>query len=537
MSGPRRQPRSDSGRVGGGHGHSIAPRPKKGRKAIGYTEERAGKDASAVRVWVAKAGYASPAPGFAITNGCAVVLYHGALATEDASPSNPLINIATMAKRALTGNPASSACAASCWSHVLAVDMTAIIPNAVHFAAALRREGTKKGPLSKDLGRVVHRTFDRLQLRGATLIAIGDLVPLALKLLLGRSDRSIAAEGEITRVIFIHPELPAGTINSYMRGAAPNAALRVDVVFATDALLERRDAVLRAVFPTGVSCVAATAPRAEACVASTTDFSRVLMLADCVPSSAERAGESETVSAAVDAASEYVPGFTDDLGRTLWLSEMIFDVELQRSATAMGIHNRTRQVEEYYTNLRTTLGIRDPAAGDGGDAASDDDSGEEYFLGSSDEVGACVVRGERCLVVRDGPGRALRLPSVVAGADELPIAAALRAACELAGLDAATLEPIDAVPPVAIYRGKANGSGRRVMLYALRAPVVEDVEEEVEDGDDEAGVQSWVTLSRAESCLDKRTVAGLRTMACALGAAASARRFRVEGGAVFGDKV
>jgi hypothetical protein len=543
MPGERRKPRSDSGRVGGGKCQGIAPRPKNRNKHSKLGTLRSPPEPSAVRVWVTHAGYDVLKPSPTIVEGCAVVLYHSALATADGSASNALANIATVAQTAFMGDPAASSSAAAGWPHMLAVDVTQLEPRAEPFATLLRRECGKKGALTKGLGRAVHRTMDRLLLRGATLVAVGELAQLAMKLVLGTSDRSIAEDGEIERVILIHPELPPATVNAYMRGAAVNPGLRVDVVYRSESALARRDAIVRAVFPRGASRVGATAPRGAESVATHAELARALLLVDVLPNTLGGDGAADAdeggVAAPAVLGAEYDAAFEDARGRTLFFSELIFDAD--SVVNKQDAVDRTAQTAAYLENLRVAFGI-----GGGGDAAgSDADEAEDYADDVSlDEVGACVVRGSRCLVVRDAAGRALRLPSVVPRAGESAAEAALRAVVSLAAFDAAELEPIDAVPPVALYRGGAGpGEGRRVLLHAFRAVGAAAAAGEVEDMEESASEETdirrrgWISLPRAYACLDKRSIAALRTMARALDAAVVARRIRWADGGTFGGEM
>ena len=141
-----------------------------------------------------------------------------------------------------------------------------------------------------------------------------------------------------------------------------------------------------------------------------------------------------------------------------------------------------------------------------------------------DTIGALVLRGNRCVLVRSlskpPAWEGMQLPKVVPHAGETAMAAAMRAADECCNIDASSeLEPLPNIPPVVAYMGGA----RRVWIHVLYAkyPAPPSQTDEQEDEDD---LYDWYTWPRAAAALsaDPSSVQALRAMAFNLAGAAAA---------------
>ena len=82
-----------------------------------------------------------------------------------------------------------------------------------------------------------------------------------------------------------------------------------------------------------------------------------------------------------------------------------------------------------------------------------------------------------------------------------------------------------------------------MLLHAFRAVGAAAAAGEVEDMEESASEETdirrrgWISLPRAYACLDKRSIAALRTMARALDAAVVARRIRWADAGTFGGEM
>ena len=118
--------------------------------------------------------------------------------------------------------------------------------------------------------------------------------------------------------------------------------------------------------------------------------------------------------------------------------------------------------------LQNYMRMVDNQAADGAVDAGDDPDG------AADAVGALVLRGNRCVLVRSlatpAAWRGVRIPAVAPRDGEAPLDTALRAAMALTDIDdASEFVPLPRVPPVTLLR--ANGARTLVhVLYAANKP-------------------------------------------------------------------
>lgn len=155
---------------------------------------------------------------------------------------------------------------------------------------------------------------------------------------------------------------------------------------------------------------------------------------------------------------------------------------------------------------------------------------------SSAMVGCVVLRGNRCVLVRSltGVWQGLRIPAVVQREGESGAECAIRSVTELCEVDATEIDILRAVPPVRLY--PADGSGP-VLLYAAYAtdgPPPGPLEDA--DIEDEEDLYDWFTFMRAAERLEDPAMDALRTLACALAAAARCRQIPNKWGGVFGQE-
>ena len=114
----------------------------------------------------------------------------------------------------------------------------------------------------KALGKPLVRALKKLSLIGATLVAVGDVVQLALKLICCGALSSAA----VARLVLVHPTLPAECVNNLLCSADPSTT-PVDLSFDSAAAVNKRLAMIRCTFPCGSTRIASPQQRLE-CLAS-----------------------------------------------------------------------------------------------------------------------------------------------------------------------------------------------------------------------------------------------------------------------------
>ncbi|KAL7470575.1 hypothetical protein ACHAXS_010822 [Conticribra weissflogii] len=220
----------------------------------------------------------------------------------------------------------------------------------------------------------------------------------------------------------------------------------------------------------------------------------------------------------------YDPDLCDGLGRSLFLSAIT--VEMNR---------HSKQYE------RLSEDVTDALLG----TVMEDEKREKEFLTKDVDwekcerhVGALVLRGNRCLLVRSlsGQWKGMRIPSVVPKSGESQVDSAIRAVVEFTGVDATEVKGLPLILPIPVYLP----NGRPILMdllpvYATAPPPDGPLEDQ--DMEDEETTYDWYTLENAEKRLDDRSIAALRSLSCLLVEAANVGLLPCKWGGVFGQEM
>jgi len=350
----------------------------------------------------------------------------------------------------------------------------------------------KKQRREKGISRLLMRTFKRLQLRNILLAAKGDLCPLALILhnLLRESEPDMIAGLRI-----IQPNLPGRFINLHLARASPNKdrqQQQVPLHMVTDDENNNRVEMLRHFFP-----------------------SLTVSISD--------PGTSPGILAmSNDCSSTYDANYCDSAGKTIFLSSLV--VEMNR---------HTKQYERIYKDITASLTevARNKTA-----ASLLSNPLEVDWDTCEKRIGALILRGNRCVLVRSAKWIGMRIPTVVQNDGETPIEAAIRAVEELVEVEASEVLELKHVLPVAIYG--PHGLPHLVQMHALYA-TEPPPDGALEDADltDEDCCYDWYTWERACKRLgDDASVAALRTMAFNLVQSANVGLTPNRYGGIFGQE-
>ena len=165
--------------------------------------------------------------------------------------------------------------------------------------------------------------------------------------------------------------------------------------------------------------------------------------------------------------------------------------------------------------------------------------------GSTSMVAALVLRGNRCILVRDvlmSPPRwpGLQLPTVQSRPGETTERAAVRAVAEFCDLNGPE-DKIDeevmvlpAVPACGMYVGESKQLALVHVLYAKNPPPSGPLTAaDVENPND---CYDWYTFQRAVTRVQPHTFAALRTAVCAVAAVADAGFVNQQWGGLFGQE-
>ena len=216
------------------------------------------KDAwAAPKYWVANAGYGGvSAVSLLSSSRAAVVLWLPEDPTQP--PPHALPELATVAQRVLLAD-AEQEDTDEPPSLVVVLDLSPLVDGA-GAAAALDAEGRSVGALGA-VAKPTARALDKLIASGMselTLVACDGAAQLLLRLLSGRASERGVRPGAIRRAVLIHPRLPGPCVNAHLGGAAASGgADRLDVLFESEAAMERRLAALRHAYPLGGIAVGA----------------------------------------------------------------------------------------------------------------------------------------------------------------------------------------------------------------------------------------------------------------------------------------
>ena len=398
------------------------------------------------------------------------------------------------------------------------------------WATLLEAEGATCDQLGKIIGKPVVRAFNKLMMQsaGATLVSHGSVATLVIKLLRTNDPHGAGAAQKINRVVLFDPVLSTATVNALLTGACTAASGRVsaDFAFANAAKRDRRLPMLSAVLPRGCEALLLASEELPATTISSDDKGAALLAA---------LAATEVPGAAVMVPSPaYCEDEMDSLGKRLFLS--LIEVEMDPNSKQYVASAVDITADVLGRDLISTAVVSEVQV---------NDLGEDGFM----QHGALVLRGNRCILVRslEKPPRwrGMRLPSLAAKENELPVDTARRAVAELCDVDCLDGDDdefvhVSSVPPIALYtpRGAGHTQPRLTLLhvfYAVDPPPPGPLEDA--DMEDDEDAYDWYTLPRALQRVDKSTSDTLHTASFALAAAAAAGALESKWGGVFGQEL
>lgn len=368
---------------------------------------------------------------------------------------------------------------------IILLDLTPACVDTTDVAKILDDEGAAE-KLGKGLSTKTARAIERLCLHGATLVASAGTSQIAMKVLCG----SRISPGAIKKLVLIHPRMPASCIN-YTFTANTQLAEELEVIFGSESAKQKRLAILQSAFKTVEHRVSS-----DPCL-------RSLLMGQ----------ENGIIGNLAD---------SDELGMCLWISHMTIELDPRSKQPRAELVDITSEVQSSEKEF-------------GGD--------ESALTGMLDashkEVGALVVRGCRCILVRSlektPQWQGMRIPTVEAEPDEEVTKAAQRSIEELCGVEGSEIEPLPGLPPIPLYVGS-----RCVDIVCFRAvhPPPDGPLEDADVSDDE-DLYDWYTWPRALHALRSKPheVRALHVVAFMLANAAAGKLVPTEHGGVFGQEL
>ena len=313
------------------------------------------------------------------------------------------------------------------------------------------------GALGKKLGKPVGRFLEKLLCgyRGrVTLVAFGGGAQLALRLLQADPSERGIKEGVVKRLVLLRPRLSAAAIYVLLSKPSTKAQnMDLDVYYESTTALEKRDVMLRHAYARGTSHVLTAASGGANCIGTELCVSLLCNSSDC---------QAVEEGALVD------PEALDSMGRSVFWSELYF-----------AMHKETKQQEAVQSDLdvyelaraatpTTTQCDCCPST-----AALAGNGAEQQGSEGTDCVGALVLRGNRCVLVRSLASppvwSGMRIPFVQRSVGESALDGAIRAAAEHCDCDTDELELLPYVPPAVLYLDDGRTEQRSVLIYALYA--------------------------------------------------------------------
>jgi len=350
--------------------------------------------------------------------------------------------------------------------------------------------------LTKALGKSILRTLRRMLVQNITLVAKDNLCGLLLKL--HRAIQSLDPS-MVSEVKLVYPKLSSNFINSNMV-ASDIESMRYDgpVNLVVRKSKHPRIGIIRSFYPNGTVKVC------------TLDQYWLL------------AAFQDKIHKGV--VTEYDPDFCNSMGKSLFLSRMT--VEMNRHTKQY-----ERNCEDTTSNLMDKVQLYDTSL-------ENNDFSNFDWSNCQLEIGALVLRGNRCILVRslEEEWQGMRIPSVVPNNNESPHDAAIRAFVELTDVDEEEVETLpELVSPVYIYA--PNGRPIVMQLYPLYATSPPPMDGPLEDADmeDEESTYDWYLYSNAIKALDGQSIAALQIMSLSLLQAANVGLVPCKWGGVFGQ--
>lgn len=360
------------------------------------------------RVWFASAAYSLPKLSSLLSHSAKPLLL---LHLPEAHQAHPLTTLAPLAQQLLLSprdNPSSV---------VVLFDISPLLSRSRDPSAALDAEG-RTTALGHDLGKPASRVICKLLgsgLNNVTLLAVGGACQLALKLLSATSDER--AISRIDRLVLIHPRLPAACVNTQLanKHTPPHLAqLRLDLLSESETALDRRLPALRSAFPNGAAGVA-TGELAS-------------LLAHAASCDGEKLGGSgRTPLPRLEA---HDAERIDSQGRSLWICALSFSLSRQTKQLEISVDNAAHLLEKL-----SVSGNSSPSQAPSADSAAAQNSTADSSPSARSgevgrEIGALVLRGSRCVLVRSlskpPAWKGVRIPSVKPREEEAAHDAAVR---------------------------------------------------------------------------------------------------------------
>lgn len=314
------------------------------------------------------------------------------------------------------------------------------------------------GALGKKLGKPVGRFLEKLLCghRGrVSLVALGGGAQLALRLLQAEPSERGIKEGVVKRLVLLRPRLSAAAIYVLLSKPSTKAQnMDLDVYYESTTALEKRDVMLRHAYARGTSHVLTAVSGGANCIGTELCVSLLCNSSDC------QAVEEGTL---VD------PEALDSMGRSVFWSELYFAMHKEtKQQEAVQLDLDVYELARAATPTTTQCDCCPSTAALAGNAAEQQGSEE------TDCVGALVLRGNRCVLVRSLASppvwSGMRIPFVQRSASESALDGAIRAAAEHCDCDTDELELLPYVPPAVLYLDVDGRTEQRsVLIYALYA--------------------------------------------------------------------
>ena len=489
------------------------------------------KDAWATpRYWVANIGYGNVSASTLLSaSRAAIILWLPEDPAEGAV--HALSELAVVAQQAMLGDDGGADDDAP--PAVVVLDLSPLV-DAAGAAAALDVEGRSMGALGA-VGKPAARALDKLiasGMREVTLVACGGAAQLLLRLISSRTAERGVRPGAVRRAVLVHPRLPSACVNAHLSGGAGvggvggasasgiGGAERLDVLFEDPAGAARRLAALRWAFPQG-SAGSCAGTRAALLAHALLEARLAAAAAAAAATAAGDAAAGDAAPLRLPSPAPHEPEQMDSLGRALWLGRLRFELSratkqheailedampalqqlppLQLAPAAPAAPTATGAAG-VPAALAAPAASATPAAlasageAGGGAADADVDAGAAWEAGAS-EVGALVLRGSRCVLVRSLAARPLwrgmAIPTIRPRRGESHRAAAKRAACLHCEVDyPEELLDLPQLPPACVY-GAGGVRTDIFLLYTAVAPPPGPLE--AVDVIDEADCYDWWT--------------------------------------------
>lgn len=371
-----------------------------------------------------------------------------------------------------------------------------------------KSQGQKREIKVTQFSRPLIRLFKRMRLQNIILAANGELCVLALIL---HKQLALTDPEIITGLRLVYPQLSAQFINTHMVATKTTTKKEVPFLKTVDLVVEEENSrvdMLKYVFP-----------QMNIYLSEPNVANGVLAMASCCNKYADADAD---VGEQADSGDDFDPYHCNAMGKSLFLSSMT--VEMNRHSKQY--ERNFEQIADYWV-----------------EQMSPDLDEEHTPINQIDwdscerQVGALVLRGNRCILVRSEEWTGVRIPSVnpMIEFGETPIQAAIRAVEEFAEVDSSEVRELKHVLPVSIYAPNDRPVLVEVYaLYVVNPPP--DGPLENADEEDEEDPYDWYTFSNAINRLDAASNAALRTMAFNLAQAATAGLVPDKWGGVFGQE-